>query len=111
MPGVFGHRQNENLPVIKRMLLTALQSTSEALRVQAVKAVGAFILLHDKEPAIHKHFSDLLVPLMQVSYYLRIYIYLAGILKSSSYLYSLTSDLASSLSLLNGLLLIFLRLL
>lgn len=66
VPGVFGHRQNENLVVIKRMLLTALQSTSEALRTQAVKAVGAFILLHEKEPAIHKHFSDLLLPLMQV---------------------------------------------
>lgn len=63
---MFGHRQNENLVVIKRMLLTALQSTSEALRTQAVKAVGAFILLHEKEPAIHKHFSDLLLPLMQV---------------------------------------------
>ncbi|KAF9815034.1 hypothetical protein SFRURICE_010592 [Spodoptera frugiperda] len=66
VPGVFGHRQNENLPVIKRMLLTALQSSSEPLRIQAVKAVGAFILLHDKEPAIHKHFSDILLPLMQV---------------------------------------------
>lgn len=49
------------------MLLSALQPTeSEALRMQAVKAVGAFILLHDKEPAIQKHFSDLLLPFMQV---------------------------------------------
>lgn len=67
VPGVFGNRQNENLDVIKRMLLSALQPTeSEALRMQAVKAVGAFILLHDKEPAIQKHFSDLLLPFMQV---------------------------------------------
>ncbi|XP_038209407.1 importin-5 [Zerene cesonia] len=67
VPGVFGNRQNENLDVIKRMLLSALQITeSEALRLQAVKAVGAFILLHDKEPAIQKHFSDLLLPFMQV---------------------------------------------
>lgn len=67
MPGVFGNRQNENLDVIKRMLLSTLQPTeSEALQMQAVKAVGAFILLHDKEPAIQKHFSDLLVPFMQV---------------------------------------------
>ncbi|CAH2099620.1 unnamed protein product [Euphydryas editha] len=67
VPGVFGNLQNENLDVIKRMLLSALQPTeSEALRMQAVKAVGAFILLHDKEPAIQKHFSDLLLPFMQV---------------------------------------------
>lgn len=50
------------------MLLSSLQPTeTEALRMQAVKAVGAFILLHDKESAIQKHFSDLLLPLMQVS--------------------------------------------
>lgn len=68
MPGVFGNRQNENLDVIKQMLLSSLQPTeTEALRMQAVKAVGAFILLHDKESAIQKHFSDLLLPLMQVS--------------------------------------------
>lgn len=49
------------------MLFSALQPTeSDALRVQAVKAVGAFILLHDKEPAIQKHLSDLLDPMMQV---------------------------------------------
>ncbi|CAG9576082.1 unnamed protein product [Danaus chrysippus] len=67
VPGVFGNRQNENLDVIKRMLLSTLQPTeSEALQMQAVKAVGAFILLHDKEPAIQKHFSDLLLPFMQV---------------------------------------------
>ncbi|KPI93520.1 Importin-5 [Papilio xuthus] len=67
VPGVFGNRQNENLDVIKQMLLSSLQPTeTEALRMQAVKAVGAFILLHDKESAIQKHFSDLLLPLMQV---------------------------------------------
>ncbi|KAM3958280.1 karyopherin beta 3 [Aphomia sociella] len=67
VPGVFGTLQNENLDVIKRMLLSALEPTeAEALRIQAVKAVGAFILLHEKEPAIQKHFGDLLLPLMQV---------------------------------------------
>ncbi|KAL4704553.1 hypothetical protein ACJJTC_016104 [Scirpophaga incertulas] len=67
VPGVFGNQQNENLDVIKRMLLSALQPTeTEALRIQAVKAVGSFILLHDKEPAIQKHFDDVLLPLMQV---------------------------------------------
>lgn len=68
MPGVFGNQQNQNLDVIKRMLLSALQPTeSDALRIQAVKAVGAFILLHDKEPVIQQHFQDVLLPLMQVS--------------------------------------------
>lgn len=68
MPGVFGNQQNQNLDVIKRMLLSALQPTeSDALRIQAVKAIGAFILLHDKEPVIQQHFQDVLLPLMQVS--------------------------------------------
>ncbi|XP_028039951.1 importin-5 [Bombyx mandarina] len=67
VPGVFGNRQTENLDVIKGMLISALQpNESMALRTQAVKAVGAFILLHDKEPIIQKHFSDVLLPLMQV---------------------------------------------
>ncbi|KAI8430149.1 hypothetical protein MSG28_000535 [Choristoneura fumiferana] len=67
VPGVFGNLQNQNLDAIKRMLFSALQPTeSDALRVQAVKAVGAFILLHDKEPAIQKHLSDLLDPMMQI---------------------------------------------
>ncbi|KAI8430146.1 hypothetical protein MSG28_000535 [Choristoneura fumiferana] len=67
VPGVFGNLQNQNLDAIKRMLFSALQPTeSDALRVQAVKAVGAFILLHDKEPAIQKHLSDLLDPMMQM---------------------------------------------
>lgn len=67
MPGVFGNQQNQNLDVIKRMLLSALQPTeSDALRIQTVKAIGAFILLHDKEPVIQQHFQDVLLPLMQV---------------------------------------------
>ncbi|KAG7304294.1 hypothetical protein JYU34_011235 [Plutella xylostella] len=67
VPGVFGNLQNQNLDMIKRMLFSALQpSENEALQVQAVKGIGAFILLHDKEPAIQKHFSDLLLPMMQV---------------------------------------------
>ncbi|XP_072935690.1 importin-5 [Epargyreus clarus] len=66
VPGVFGNRQNDNLNVIKQMLVSALQPTESAtLRMQAVKAVGAFILNHDKEPAILKHFGDVLLPLMQ----------------------------------------------
>lgn len=80
MPGVFGHRQNENLPVIKRMLLAGLQSSSEILQTQAVKAVGAFILLHDKEPAIQKHFTDILIPLMQVGSFNSAKVFLFSIL-------------------------------
>lgn len=68
VPGVFGNQQNQNLDVIKRMLLSALQPTeSDALRIQSVKAIGAFILLHDKQPVIQQHFQDVLLPLMQVS--------------------------------------------
>ncbi|VVC88649.1 unnamed protein product [Leptidea sinapis] len=67
VPGVFGDQENENLDVIKNMLMSALHAVdSDVLQMQAVKAVGAFILLHEKEPAIQKYFSDILPAFMQV---------------------------------------------
>lgn len=61
VPGIFGNQQNHYLPVIKDMLMKYLDpSSSEDVRFQAVRAVVAFILLHDKEVEIQKAFSDLL---------------------------------------------------
>lgn len=37
------------------------------VRFQAVRAIGAFIILHDKEDNIHKHFSELVPALVQVT--------------------------------------------
>lgn len=67
VPGVFGNQQNNYLDLIKQMLLQSLQPTQPyEVRFQAVKAVGAFILINDKETQILKHFADLLAPMLVV---------------------------------------------
>lgn len=67
VPGVFGNQQSNYLDLIKQMLMQSL-SRNEAyeVRFQAVRAVGAFILLHEKETQILKHYSDLLPGLLTV---------------------------------------------
>ncbi|CAH0556676.1 unnamed protein product [Brassicogethes aeneus] len=67
VPGVFGNQQNNYLDLIKQMLMQSLQPTeSYEVRFQAVRAVGAFILINDKETQILKHYADLLAPMLQV---------------------------------------------
>lgn len=67
VPGVFGNQQNNYLDLIKQMLLQSLSPTEAyEVRFQAVRAVGSFILLHEKETQILKHFSDLLPGLLTV---------------------------------------------
>lgn len=67
VPGVFGNQQNNYLDLIKQMLLQSLQPTEAfEVRFQAVRAIGAFILINDKETQILKHFSDILAPTLQV---------------------------------------------
>lgn len=64
VPGIFGNQQTQYLDLIKQMLTKSMDPTSNVeVRQQAVRAVGAFILHHEKESNIHKHFGDLL-PLM-----------------------------------------------
>lgn len=61
VPGIFGNQQNNYLQIIKDMLMKYLDPSSNAeVRFQAVRAVVAFILHHDKEVEIQKFFSDLL---------------------------------------------------
>lgn len=67
VPGVFGNQQNNYLDLIKQMLWQSLSKTEAyEVRFQAVRAVGAFILLHEKETQILKHFSDLLPGILSV---------------------------------------------
>ncbi|GLV41396.1 Karyopherin beta 3 [Carabus blaptoides fortunei] len=68
VPGVFGNQQTNYLDLIKQMLQQSLiTQESYDVRFQAVRAVGSFILLHDKEMPILKHFADLLPTMMQVT--------------------------------------------
>ncbi|CAA9994529.1 unnamed protein product [Nesidiocoris tenuis] len=67
VPGVFGNQQTQHLDLIKQMLHQSLMDqTSYNVRFQAVRAVSAFIMLHDKEDPIHKFLKDLLQPMIQV---------------------------------------------
>ncbi|CAL7948610.1 unnamed protein product [Xylocopa violacea] len=67
VPGVFGNQQANYLDLIKQMLQqSVMDSTNYEVRFQAVRAIGAFIILHDKEENIQKHFSELLPAIVQV---------------------------------------------
>ncbi|KAK9870587.1 hypothetical protein WA026_008150 [Henosepilachna vigintioctopunctata] len=67
VPGVFGNQQNNYLDLIKQMLMHSLSTTETyEVRFQAVRAVGAFIIIHDRETQILKHFNDLLMPMLMV---------------------------------------------
>ncbi|XP_076645854.1 karyopherin beta 3 [Halictus rubicundus] len=68
VPGVFGNQQANYLDLIKQMLQQSIMdSTNYEVRFQAVRAIGAFIILHDKEDNIQKHFSELLPAVVQVT--------------------------------------------
>ncbi|XP_067014129.1 importin-5 [Anabrus simplex] len=68
VPGVFGNQQPQYLDLIKQMIQQSLAETAGyEVRFQAVRAVSAFIILHEKEAAIQKHFSDLLPAVVQVT--------------------------------------------
>ncbi|XP_066591327.1 importin-5 [Prorops nasuta] len=68
VPGVFGNQQANYLDLIKQMLQqSVLDLSNYEVRFQAVRAIGAFIILHDKETNIQKHFSELLPAVVQVT--------------------------------------------
>ncbi|KAI4504097.1 hypothetical protein M0802_000568 [Mischocyttarus mexicanus] len=68
VPGVFGNQQSNYLDLIKQMLQQSVtDSTNYEVRFQAVRAIGAFITLHEKEDNIQKHFSELLPGVVQVT--------------------------------------------
>ncbi|XP_011304534.1 importin-5 [Fopius arisanus] len=68
VPGVFGNQQANYLNLIKQMLQqSVLDAANYDVQFQGVRAIGAFIILHEKETNIQKHFSELLGPLVQVT--------------------------------------------
>ncbi|EAT37896.1 AAEL010159-PA [Aedes aegypti] len=68
VPGIFGNQQNQHLQLIKQMLIKYLDPSSDPeVRFQAVRAVGAFILLHDKEDDVQRQFNDLLPRVIMIT--------------------------------------------
>ncbi|XP_030375758.1 importin-5 [Scaptodrosophila lebanonensis] len=70
VPSIFGNQEAQYIDLIKEMLAKSMEPGADAeVRVQAVRAVGAFILYHDKEKevAIYKHFSDLLQRMLVIT--------------------------------------------
>ncbi|CAG5078833.1 Similar to Ipo5: Importin-5 (Mus musculus) [Cotesia congregata] len=68
VPGVFGSQQTNYLTLIKQMLQQSVMDTANyEVQYQAVRAIGAFIILHDKETSIQKQFAELLPALVQVT--------------------------------------------
>nr|CAG4651581.1 EOG090X00U8 [Triops cancriformis] len=67
VPGIFGVQQQNYLDVIKQMLQQCMADQANYnVRFQAMKAFSAFILLHDDEPNVQKHFTDLFGPFVQM---------------------------------------------
>lgn len=68
VPGIFGNQQSQHLQLIKQMLIKYLDPSSDPeVRFQAVRAVGAFILLHDKEDDVQRQFNDLLPRVIMIT--------------------------------------------
>ncbi|KNE88054.1 hypothetical protein PSTG_18551 [Puccinia striiformis f. sp. tritici PST-78] len=67
VPNIFGNQEAQYIDLIKQMFAKSLEPTADVeVRFQAVRAVGAFILNHEKETQLHKHFSDLLPRMIMV---------------------------------------------
>ncbi|XP_050432076.1 importin-5 [Adelges cooleyi] len=66
VPGIFGNQQSNYLVVIKQMLHQSLNVPNQNVQVQAVKAVCAFILHHEKVIEVQKHFCDLLPNMLRI---------------------------------------------
>ena len=67
IPGVFGNQEQQYVDVIKQMLMASLADGHYEVRFSAVKAAGNYLLLHEKDAGLLKHFADLLGPIMQVT--------------------------------------------
>ncbi|GAB0100009.1 importin-5 [Sergentomyia squamirostris] len=68
VPGIFGNQQNQYLDVIKQMLIKSMSREATAeIRIQAVRAAGAFILAHEKETNIQRSFTEILPRMIMVT--------------------------------------------
>lgn len=67
VPGVFGNQENQYLAMIKQMLHQSIQpNVNLEVRIQAVRAIGAFILAHEKDSSVLKNFTDILPQIIEV---------------------------------------------
>lgn len=67
VPSVFGNQENQYLAMIKQMLHQSIQpNVIDDVRIQAVRAIGAFILAHEKDSSILKVFADMLPQIIEV---------------------------------------------
>uniref|UniRef100_A0A1W7RAB9 Importin-5 n=1 Tax=Hadrurus spadix TaxID=141984 RepID=A0A1W7RAB9_9SCOR len=67
VPGIFGNQQGRYLEIIHQMLIQSLQEpATPQVKIAAVKATTAFLVAHEKENNIHRHFADCLPHLLQV---------------------------------------------
>ncbi|XP_034489294.1 importin-5 [Drosophila innubila] len=70
VPSIFGNQETQYMDLIKQMLAKSMDNMGDAdVRVQAVRAIGAFILFHDKEKeaSVYKHFGDLLPRMLVIT--------------------------------------------
>ena len=67
VPGVFGNQEQQYIEVIKNMLASSLTDQNYDVRFGAVKASCNYLLLHEKNTGLQKHFGDLLSPIMNVT--------------------------------------------
>ena len=67
VPSVFGNQEQKYMDVIKNMLSSSLTDQTYEVRFGAVKATCNYLLLHDKDNNLQKHFSDVLGPIMNVT--------------------------------------------
>ncbi|XP_064455719.1 importin-5-like [Ornithodoros turicata] len=67
VPGIFGNQQARYLDMIRQMLVQSLNDTANKnVRFAALRAVCAFLLIHEKETAIHKMFTDSIPVMYQI---------------------------------------------
>ena len=70
VPTVFGNEHSQYVDVIKQMLMASLTDAgSYEVRFSAVRSSINYLLLHDKDTAMQKHYSDLLGPILAVICY------------------------------------------
>ncbi|ALC46856.1 Karybeta3 [Drosophila busckii] len=69
VPSIFGNQETQYIDLIKQMLSKSMENGDGEVRLQAVRAIGAFILYHDKEKevTIYKHFGDLLPRMLVIT--------------------------------------------
>ncbi|XP_068165372.1 importin-5 isoform X2 [Antennarius striatus] len=65
-PGIFGNQQQHYIEVIKMMLVQCMQDLAHPqIRTLAARAAASFVLSNEGNPALLKHFADLLPGILQ----------------------------------------------